>query len=196
MSQPSPVPPPFREALRHELAEIRANWVGFLVLGILLIVLGTFLIVAPWIGTLATVWLLSVLLIVSGVAQFVGAFWVRRWSGFFLSLLAGVLYVAIGVLIFDRPVAAAEGLTLVIAAFLVVGGVFRIAAALSMRFESWLWSLISGVIALLLGVLIWRQWPEASLWVIGLFVGIEVLFNGWTWVMLALGLRRLPKERA
>ena len=110
-------------------------------------------------------------------------------------MLAGVLYAAIGVLIFDRPIAAAATLTLLIAAFLIVGGIFRIAAALTMRFEGWVWSLISGVIALLLGLMIWWQWPEASLWVIGLFVGIEVLFNGWTWVMLALGLRRLPRDR-
>lgn len=191
----APVPGPFRDALRHELAEVRAHWVGFLVLGILLILLGTALIVAPWVGTLASVWVLSILLIAGGIAQFVGAFWVRRWSGFFLSLLAGVLYVAVGILIFDRPITAAATLTLLIAAFLIVGGIFRIAAALTMRFESWVWSLLNGVIALLLGLMIWWQWPAASLWVIGLFVGIEVLFNGWTWVMLALGLRRLPKER-
>ena len=53
--------------------------------------------------------------------------------------------------------------------------------------------MLSGVLSLLLGILIWKQWPEASLWVIGLFVGIEVLFTGWTWVMLSLLLKRLPK---
>jgi uncharacterized membrane protein HdeD (DUF308 family) len=184
---------PLRQVIRHELAEIRANWVGFLVIGIVMIVLGTFLIVSPWVGTLAAVWVLSILLILSGIAEFVAAFWVRGWSGSFLALLAGVLYVALGVLIFDRPVAAAATLTLVVAAFLIVGGIVRIATALSLRFDGWGWSLASGVIASLLGLMIWRQWPEASLWVIGLFVGIEVLFTGWTWVMLSMLLRRLPK---
>lgn len=184
---------PLRTIIRNELSEIRANWVGFLVLGVVLIVLGSLLIGVPWIGTLAAVWMLSILLILSGITQFVAAFWVRRWSGFFLALLAGVLYVVVGILIVDHPTETAEVLTLIIAAFLVIGGVFRIAVALSLKFEGWGWTLAGGVLATLLGLLIWRQWPEASLWVIGLFVGLEVLFTGWTWVMLAMLLRRLPK---
>lgn len=194
MSEPiAPPTSPLRAVIRHELTEIRANWVGFLGIGIALIVLGSLLIITPWIGTLAAVWILSVLLILSGITEFIGAFWVRRWSGFFLTLLAGVLYVVVGILIFDHPTEAAAVLTLLIAAFLVVGGVFRIAAAASLKFDGWGWMIASGVIATVLGLLIWRQWPEASLWVIGLFVGIEVLFTGWTWLMLAMILRRLPK---
>ncbi|WP_152052084.1 HdeD family acid-resistance protein [Tautonia marina] len=184
---------PLRTIIRNELSEIRANWVGFLVLGVVLIVLGSLLIGVPWIGTLAAVWMLSILLILSGITQFVAAFWVRRWSGFFLALLAGVLYAVVGILIVDHPTETAEFLTLIIAAFLIIGGVFRIAVALSLKFEGWGWTLAGGVLSTLLGLLIWRQWPEASLWVIGLFVGLEVLFTGWTWVMLALLLRRLPK---
>lgn len=184
---------PLRSMIRNELSEIRANWVGFFALGVVLIVLGSLLIVVPWIGTLAAVWMLSILLILSGITEFVAAFWVRRWSGFFLALLAGVLYVVVGILIVDHPTETAEVLTLIIAAFLVIGGVFRIAVALTLKFEGWGWTLASGVLATLLGLLIWRQWPEASLWVIGLFVGLEVLFTGWTWVMLSMLLRRLPK---
>ena len=187
-------PPPFRDPLRHELAEIRRNWVAFLVLGILTIVLGVVMIAAPLVSTMTSVWLLGALLFVGGVFQFVGAFWARRWSGFILGLLTGVLYVAVGALIFIDPVDAAAGLTLLIAAFLIVGGIFRIVAAVAIRFEHWVWPLVSGVLALVLGVLIWRQWPSSSFWVIGLFLGLEILFSGWTWVMLALGLKSLvPK---
>jgi uncharacterized membrane protein HdeD (DUF308 family) len=184
---------PLRTLIRNELSEIRVNWVGFFALGVVLIVLGSLLIGVPWIGTLAAVWMLSILLILSGITQFVAAFWVRRWSGFFLALLAGVLYVVVGILTVDHPTETAEVLTLIIAAFLVIGGVFRIAVALTLKFDGWGWTLAGGVLATLLGLLIWRQWPEASLWVIGLFVGLEVLFTGWTWVMLAMLLRRLPK---
>jgi uncharacterized membrane protein HdeD (DUF308 family) len=69
-------------------------------------------------------------------------------------------------------------------------GVFRIVFALSERFAGWPWVLLNGAVTLMLGFLIYKQWPASGLWVIGLFVGIELIFNGWAWVMLALGLRR------
>ena len=89
-----------------------------------------------------------------------------------------------------HPDKAALTLTLLLAAFLMAGGVIRIAAAVSLQFPNWGWQVVSGALNLLLGILIWAQWPVSGLWVIGLFVGIEMIFNGWTWVMLALTLRR------
>jgi len=191
MSQPDLSP--LQDAIRHEISAIRAHWVWFLVLGIITVLIGTLLIVVPLVGTLAAVWVLSILLIAGGITQFVGVFWVRNWSGFFLSLLAGVLYLALGVLIIDKPLSAAAALTLAIAIVLVVVGIFRIVAALSFRLYGWGWTLASGVISLLLGLLIWRQWPDSAPWVIGLFIGIEMIFSGWTWIMLALALRSLPQ---
>ena len=55
--------------------------------------------------------------------------------------------------------------------------------------------LLNGVISLALGIMIWRQWPESSLWVIGIFVGIDMLFNGWSLIMLALTLRSCRGRR-
>lgn len=184
---------PLGEAVRQELGRIRKNWIWFLILGILTIVLGVFLIATPLLGSLAAVWMISVLLIASGIVQFVGAFSTKGWGGFFLSLLTGVLYVGLGILIVDRPVTALEVLTIVIALSLVIGGLFRIIVAVSERFYGWGWTVLSGGISLLLGVMIWRQLPTSAFWVIGLFLGIEMLFNGMTWVMLALGLKSLPK---
>jgi uncharacterized membrane protein HdeD (DUF308 family) len=182
-----------RDPLHHGLAELRGNWGWFMALGVATIVLGMLVIGTPWAGTFAVVWMLSIWLIIAGIAQFVGAFWARRWSGFFLTLLAGILYVAIGILIFDKPVTAAATLTIVIAAFLLVGGAARIVLSFMYRFDGWFWIFLNGAITFLLGLLIWRQWPSDSLWVIGLFVGIEMVFNGWAWVMLALGVRGLPR---
>jgi uncharacterized membrane protein HdeD (DUF308 family) len=62
------------------------------------------------------------------------------------------------------------------------------------RYPHWSWVLLDGVVSLLLGVLIWRRWPVSALWVIGLFVGIEMLLNGWSLVMLSLTGRTLPEE--
>ena len=111
-------------------------------------------------------------------------------------MLAGILYVVVGLLMTEHPTATAAGLTLMVAASLLVGGSLRIAISVVDRFHGWIWSLCSGIITLLLGVLIWRQWPASGLWVIGLFVGIELMINGWTWVMLALALKGVTLRKS
>src|SRR5205823_929025 len=110
-----------------------------------------------------------------------------------LHLLTGVLYLIAGVLMLEHPVEAAAGLTLLIAANLLIGGLVRIVLAIAERFDGRGWVLFSGVISVLLGAGIWRQWPLSGLWVIGLFVGIEMLCNGVSWVMLGLAARSVPK---
>lgn len=182
-----------RGPIRHELSELRANRNWILVLGIATIIVGLIMIAAPMAANLGTMLLLSVLLIVGGIGQVVGAFWVRRWSGFFLQLLAGVLYLVLGILTFERPLEFSAVLTLLIAALLIVGGIFRIVVAAALQFEGWGWALLNGVISTILGIMIWRQWPLSGLYVIGLFLGLDLLFQGWTWVMIALALGRLPK---
>ena len=182
---------PHGAMLRHELSVLSGQWFWYLALGLLQIVLGTVALGAPLMATFATVALLAGLLIAGGAIQILGAFWARRWSGFFALLLSGVLYLTVGVLSLDHPDKFAEGLTLMIAAFLVAGGLFRVVAAVSIRFPNWGWLALNGLVTMFLGLFIWRSWPSSGLQVIGLFVGIELIFNGWTWVMLAMGLRRL-----
>jgi uncharacterized membrane protein HdeD (DUF308 family) len=180
-----------RRALRHELEAIRGNWGWILALGIVLIVVGTLAIAMPLATSLVSVVFLSSLLIVGGIAQLVGAFWTRDWSGFFISLLMAVLYVVLGVMFLRQPIEAVEAMTLFLACGLMVGGLFRIIGSLMYRFPHWGWTLLGGIINLVLGIMIWQNWPEASLWVIGLFIGIDLIFTGWTWVMLALSVRKL-----
>jgi uncharacterized membrane protein HdeD (DUF308 family) len=92
-------------------------------------------------------------------------------------------------MIINRPAESAIELTLIIAFFLIFGGIFRVIYALSERFTGWGWVLLNGGVSLLLGLLVYKQWPGSGLWLIGLFVGIELIFNGWAWIMLSLGLR-------
>jgi uncharacterized membrane protein HdeD (DUF308 family) len=182
-------------SIRHELDALRGEWAWFLALGIALIVLGTIAVGMSVLTTFVTVLAYGVLLIIAGIAQSIGAFWSREWSGFFLSLLSGILYLVVGVMFVLHPGAAALALTLLLAAFLLVSGVFRIVAAFSLRLPHWGWPLVSGILNVLLGLLIWAQWPLSGLWVIGLFVGIELIFGGWTWVMIALALRSFHGAR-
>ena len=176
--------------------ELKRSWGWFLALGIVLIVLGTIAIGSTFVMTIASVFFVGWLLIVGGVMEAVHAFWRKRWAGFFLDLLTGILYVVVGWMMVTNPKESALLLTLIIAMFLVFEGVFRIVAALTARYPHWGWVLFNGVISLVLGIMIWRQWPYSGLWVIGLFVGIEMLLNGWSLVMLSFTGRKLPEEAA
>jgi uncharacterized membrane protein HdeD (DUF308 family) len=184
---------PSNASATHELHPLRNQWWCFLLLGVALVVLGAVCISEPLIPTLASVVFLGFLLMAAGIAQIVSAFWAGKWSGMLIHMLIGVLYTVVGYMIVDAPVVNMVLITKFIAIFLVVSGAFRIIAAMVVRYHDWGWSLLNGGITLLLGIIINRQLPEAALWVIGLFVGIEMIFNGWAWVMLALGLRSVAK---
>jgi uncharacterized membrane protein HdeD (DUF308 family) len=85
-------------------------------------------------------------------------------------------------------------MTLFIAAAFIVLGAFRITSALVIRFPQWGWVMLNGIITLLLGVVIYRHLRESAFWVIGILVGVELLLNGCSWIMLSLAVRKIPKE--
>ncbi len=176
------------------LSELRKRWGWFLGLGILLVILGVVAIGSSVLFTLATMVFIGWLLIVAGIAQAGHAFTCKAWGGFFVDLLTGVLYTVAGFLIVSNPGETAITLTLLIAMLLMLGGIFRIVVAVATRFPNWVWLLLSGAVNLLLGISIWRSWPFSGLWVIGLFVGIDMLFNGWSLVMLGLSAKSLPES--
>jgi uncharacterized membrane protein HdeD (DUF308 family) len=108
--------------------------------------------------------------------------------------MAGVLYAVIGLAIIAHPAATAAAVTLVIAILLILGGIFRLLVAASMQFHNRTWLLIHGLINLMLGGIIWSDWPLSGLWVIGLVIGLDMVFNGWTLLMLGLiGRRHTPQ---
>lgn len=181
--------------LRHGLEALHRNWGWYLTLGIGLLVLGTLLLGAPLIATLAAVVSTAAVLIAAGTVEALGAFWTRKWSGLFLHLLSGLLYIVLGVLFLKHPDQAAGALTLLIGSFLLVSGLFRLIAALSLRFVNWGWAALSGVASLVLGLYILLNWPLSSALVPGMLLGIDMLFHGWFWIMLGLAVRKLPHLR-
>ena len=186
--------PPLRSVIRHELQAIRGKWLWLVVLGIALIALGTILLGSPIIATLATVTVLGALILLGGAMEVVGAFWCQEWSGFFLALLSGILGVVIGLMLLGNPIQGGITLTILLASFLFVGGIFKTVAALSHRFGGWGWLLLSGVIDVVLGVLIWRGLPMSGLEIIGVLVGISLIFRGVSWLMVGFTLKRLPQR--
>lgn len=188
MSNEPTLPP----EIRHELHDLRKEWWWFLLLGIALIVLGIIALGSSFVTSLAVVVFFGLLLVVGGAAQVASAFWAGRWSGMILQLLMGIFYAVVGILMIDSPIEALQAVTLLIAALLMVGGLFRIVAALTIRFPAWGWQLLSGAISVLLGLMINKGWPDNSVFIIGLFLGIELIFAGWYWVMLSIGIANLP----
>jgi uncharacterized membrane protein HdeD (DUF308 family) len=185
--------PAAAQSLRHSLEGMRHDWWCFFLLGIAMVVLGTVAIGSSYVTSIVTVVMFGVLLLAAGIGELVSAVWAGKWEGFLLHMLVGVLYTVNGLLIVYAPAQSTAALTLLIACMFIVVGIFRTAAALGTRFSGWGWDLLNGLVSILLGVMIYRGWPYTGEWVIGLFVGIELLFAGWTWVMLSLGLRQLSK---
>ncbi len=174
------------------LASLRRNWCWFVSLGVIQIILGCVGLGAALTMTVFSVLFLGTLLLIAGGLTCVHAFMQKQWGGFFCDLMTGVLYLVAGGFVIENPLRAAETLTLMIAFFLIMGGLFRIVASLAGQFPQWGWVFVNGVVTLALGIMIWRQWPVSGLWVIGTFVGIEMIFYGWSLVMLGLTARRLP----
>jgi uncharacterized membrane protein HdeD (DUF308 family) len=183
--------------VRHELSHMKDNWWWFALLGVLLVVCGTCAIIFPAITVLTTVavtTVLGILLMVSGVATIVGAFFAGKWSGLLLQLLVGILYLAAGFVVAEDPVNMSLVITVFLSVSFMVLGAFRTVAALVLHFPQWGWVLLNGVVTLLAGIVIYRNLPYDSFVIIGLLVGIEMLFNGWTWIMLSQVLRNLPAD--
>lgn len=189
---PSVVESVVSAAVREDLTHIKKNWYWFLILGIALLIIGMAALGSAFVATLATVMVFAWLITISGLIYLIGSFWTRSWGGFFMTVLAGVLSLTIGLIMASYPLQAALIYTLFLAIKFMVEGLLRIIGSVSGRFQNWGWVCLSGVITLLLGIMIFRQWPLSGIWVIGLFVGIDLIFSGWTFVIMGLTAKNLP----
>ena len=180
------------ERLLVGLEEVRRHWAWHLALGALLLVLGVVAIGYAVATSLVSVLFFGWLLVVGGLVQGVLAFRVQSWSGFFLHLLAALLEIIVGLLVVSAPAKAAAGLTLLLAAYLLVGGLFRTLTAVAVGFPGAGWTVLGGMISFLLGLAIWRQWPVSGLWFIGACIGVDLFLHGAAWIAFALKLRQLP----
>jgi uncharacterized membrane protein HdeD (DUF308 family) len=170
-------------------AEIVNNWGWFLAFGIALVLLGVLAIVRSVAATVVSMLFFGWLLLFAAGIEVVQAIMVGKWAGLFQHWLSAALFGVLGGLIIWRPVVTAEILTLLIGAFFLVAGVFQLVTPFVISLPEWGWYALNGLITLVLGILILAQWPVSGLWVIGLFLGIELVFYGAAWVAVALRLR-------
>jgi uncharacterized membrane protein HdeD (DUF308 family) len=181
----------FPSAAAAEAHNFGRNWGWFLVLGVLLIITGAVAIAYPVMATMTTIAVFGYLLVAGGIIEVASSFWAGGWGGFFLHLIGGLLYLFVGIVMIDQPIANAAVLTILLAMFFVAIGLVRTVFALTHHFHGWGWAVLSGIVTFILGVMIWRQWPGSTFWVIGTFVGIDLIFNGFSWIMVGAGLRAI-----
>ena len=168
---------------------LNAHWQFFFFEGLVLLLLGMAAIVLPLIATVAVEILIGWLLLISGVVGLISTFRMRHAPGFFWSLISAVLAIAAGLVLLRWPLSGALSLTVILTAFFVVEGAASIFYALEHKREltgRWTWMLVSGVLDLFLGGLIFLGLPGTAAWAIGLLVGINMVFGGSAIMSMAL----------
>ena len=170
---------------------------GLTALGIVLIALGALAIALPNLSTLAVETFIGCLILFGGFAHLVHAFRPERWQGFLLDVAIGAVFVATGAMLLLFPLQGVLTLTLLLAAAFVAEGIFKFIAFVQLRSRPGSgWLAFSGAMALALGILIGIEWPSAAHWVLGLFLGIDLILGGWTLIVLSASARRLLDEAA
>ena len=171
-----------------------AYWRLFLFQGVVMIILGVLAIVWPIVATIAVDYYIGWLFLISGIVGLFAMFSADDIPAFLWTLVTAALAVAVGVLLIWKPVEGAVSLTMVLTAFFIAEGVFQIVASIAYRAAmpgSWGWMLVSGIADLALAALIIYGWPATAGWVLGLFVGINLITSGWAIVMTAFAGREL-----
>jgi uncharacterized membrane protein HdeD (DUF308 family) len=170
----------------EEVAVLKKNWIWILVLGILLIALGIFAIGSSILITFLSIIFFGCLLIISGIAQLSYLFFVKEGRHSTYLLVTGLLSAIVGLLLLFHPKGGAETVTLLLAMFYIVAGLLRLFDSLLNHQKHMFWSMLYGIVVFFLGVIILANLPIAGLIFIGLVIGIELLFNGISWVALAI----------
>ena len=177
--------------------ELKKNWAWMLSLGIVMVILGVIGLGMTVLFNEIVVMYFGFLLLFGSGVQLMQAFRAEAWKGRVWHVLIALVYIVGGFIAVTEPVIAGMTLALLIAWTLIVIGVLRLFMALQMRgANGWLWTLVGGVLSVVLGIMIINEWPQSGLWVIGLFVAIEILFAGWTQIMLALAAKNYTIESA
>jgi uncharacterized membrane protein HdeD (DUF308 family) len=177
--------------LSSDVAPLRAKSGWIIALGVAFVIAGLIALGSVVMATVASVFIVGIMMMIAGVAEVVNAFQFKTWGKFLLWVLLGVLYIVAGFVTLENPLLAAAVLTLVLGLVLCVSGIMRIMLAFSLRKEKpWVWIALSGTITLLLGLLILAHWPVSGLYILGIFLGVDLLFAGFGWIAVGTGLRR------
>ena len=158
---------------------VKKDSTTLMILGIVTIVLGILAMMAPLMAGIAIALSVGFLLIVAGIMRTIFAFKCKSWGKGILVFLLGLLTLVVGFYMVTRPGSALATLTLFLAAYFVVDGFFEIIEAFDLKpIKGWGWMLFGGIVSIMLGIMIWRQWPISGAWAIGILFGIKMVFAG------------------
>ena len=179
----------------HSLGEgiraLRAKWGWIVGFGIVSLIAGVIALASTVMATASAVLIVGVMMLFTGVAEVVAAFNAKDWGHRLLWLLLGALYVFAGFVCLQNPFAAATILTLMLGIALIIGGLLRVFLATRMKQGTpWGWVVFSGIVSFLLGLMIVAQWPASSFFVLGIFLGIDLIFIGSGWITIGMALKR------
>lgn len=168
--------------------EVRANWGWLMFMGIVMLVLG--IIGLYMVGTLTIVSMLwfGIIVLAGGILTLIDAFKAEGWKAKLWEILIAVAYILAGIIMVANPGKSAVWFTLFIGAFLLVSGIFRVIIGFQVRNEvkGWGWTVFGGIASIILSFMIFAQWPYSGLWVIGLFLAIEMIMQGTSMISIAL----------
>jgi uncharacterized membrane protein HdeD (DUF308 family) len=173
--------------------EIRSRSWRYTILGIVSLILGSLGIVYAGVVTVTSILAFGAFLVVGGAVQLYQALSWRDSLAVAVQVPIAILELVVGGVMLSHPVASIIGLTLLLAAFFVVAGTYRAIFAAAVRYPSWGWQVLSGLVSVFLGVLVWWEWPVSSLWLLGTFVAVYLLVGGWAYLMLGLVARSLAE---
>lgn len=182
-----------KDIISGKVTHNRKRLMGYGILSLLLGVAGMFMNVT---ATLTSIFVLGVFLTIIGLILMVETFSAPDWKGKLFNLLIAVLYVIAGVVTVANPTASAVWFTFFMAGFFILTGTMRIIMGFQAKNEinSWGWIAFSGFLNIVLGIMIYAEWPESGLWVIGLFVSIELIIQGVSSILLSREIKRVQEE--
>ncbi|MBB5214846.1 HdeD family acid-resistance protein [Parapusillimonas granuli] len=190
MTDPLRGPTPDSVDLAAALTQLRARWGWFVALGAVLVVLGVIAMAYIFAATLVSVLFIGAMMLAGGVGQLIHAWRIKHMSGFLFWTLSGLLYAGAGLIAIVNPAVGASALTLLLGASLIGVGALRLWIWFNNRAQpGWKWLAFSGIITLLTGVLIAVNWPGNSAWILGLLLAFDLLFQGWTSMLVGFALR-------
>jgi uncharacterized membrane protein HdeD (DUF308 family) len=179
-----------------DLDKLRENLGWFTALGLAMIVLGLIAVSTPFLASVALKRLVGAIFVVGSVIHVIHAFRSWKWSRSVPEFLLSVLFFVAGFILLVYPIEGLITLTAFLAAFFVVEGVFKVIEATRLRpVSNWGWLLVSGLVSVFLGIIIWAGLPMTAFWAIGLIVGIDLIFGGISMIMVSVSMRAALRER-
>jgi uncharacterized membrane protein HdeD (DUF308 family) len=183
---------PAPQSLGEGVNALRGKWGWIVALGVIFMIAGVIALGSVVMATETAVLVVGIMMVMAGVAEIISAFNVKDWGKFALWMLLGLLYVAAGVICWLNPLMAATTLTLFLGIALMIGGIVRGYLAWNVREagKPWGWVAVSALITLLLGLMIVAKWPYSSVYTLGIFLGVDLIFIGSAWLTIGLALKK------